>query len=83
MATNQESLQASLRARSGSTDELSFNEDWIAVFDADAIDPGMFNERLLMWINAELTASYTSLLRAQSEYAASQGVTRWSDLTTI
>ncbi len=83
MATNAESLQASLRARSGSTKELEFSGDWHAVFDFDSIPAGTFNERLLNWINFRLTQSYTSLLRAMQEYAASKSVTRWSDITNV
>jgi hypothetical protein len=83
MATNQESLQASLRARSGSTKNLTFNGDWHAVFDADSIPAGMFNERLLNWINFRLSSSHPSLPMAQAAYAASKSVVRWSDITNV
>ena len=83
MATNQESLQASLRARSGSAANLTFNGDWHAVFDADAIPVGMFNGRLLNWINFRLTTTYPRVQEAQAAYAASKSVVRWSDITNV
>lgn len=83
MATNQESLQASLRARSSSTANLTFNGDWIAVFNFDSIPAGTFSERMLRWINARLSASHPTLAMAQSAYAASKSVTRWSDIRDV
>jgi hypothetical protein len=79
--SNQSDLQASIRAITGTTG--TYEEDWHALFDAAAIDPGTFSERLLAWINVELTASHTSLPGAQAAYADSLGYARWGDLKDV
>lgn len=81
MTTNQEGRQAAVRALTGTA--RTYNEDWEALFDLESIASGAFDERLLLWINAQLSASYTSLPTAQSAYAASLGFVRWSDINTI
>lgn len=83
MPKNQESLHDALRTRSGSVKNLTFNGDWVAVFDADGISAGTFNERLLKWINFRLSASHANLAGAQAAFAASKSVTRWTDITSV
>lgn len=78
---SQGTLQASIRAVTGTA--LSFNGDWLALFDAAGIPAGTFNERLLQWLNAQMGTSYASLPGAQAAYAASQGATTWSAIRSI
>jgi hypothetical protein len=79
--SNQSDLQASIRVITGTTG--TYEEDWHALFDADALSVGAFNERLLAWINGQLSASHTNLPGAQAAYAAAQGVARWVDVMSI
>jgi hypothetical protein len=79
--SNQSALQAAIRASTGTTHDM--NGDWLALFASAGMSTGSFNERMLAWLNGELSASYTSLPAAQQAYAVAQGAARWSDLTTI
>ncbi len=81
MATNQEGRQAGVRAITGTA--LTYNGDFEALFDHESIPAGTFNGRLLAWINARRSASFTSLPQAMAAYAAAHGFTRWSDINTI
>ena len=45
MATNSEAKQASVRGVTSTT--ATFNEDWLALFNARSIGAGTYNERLL------------------------------------
>jgi hypothetical protein len=79
--SNQSALQAAIRASTGTTHDM--NGDWLALFASAGMSTGSFNERMLAWLNGELSASYPSLPAAQQAYAVAQGAARWSDLTTI
>lgn len=79
--SNQGGVQAAIRASTGTT--LDYNGDWHALFDADSIETGPFNERLLDWINFKMTASYTSLPEAMQAYAEDQGFNNWSSMNTL
>ena len=63
---------------SGGTYEGSFH----AMFDADEIASGTFNERLLAWLNEYLEATHTSLAGAQHAFALSLGFANWDSLNT-
>lgn len=56
MTTNQEARQASCRATSGTA--LTVDGDWLAVAASAGFDTGTINERLLMYFNAALGASW-------------------------
>jgi hypothetical protein len=81
MTTNQEGVHAALRAETSTTG--TYNEDWSALFDADGVAAGSFNERLLAWINATLGANHASLPAAQQAFAVDQGFANWSAMNTL
>jgi len=81
--TQQGLRQDSARDQSGFATATNYNEDLQRLFDADGIAAGTFNERQLLWINARLTATYTSLNEAMQAYAESKGAANWSSLGTL
>jgi hypothetical protein len=81
--SNQGNVQASVRERSGSTANLSWNEDWHYLWDQEGVAAGTFNERMLTWINTELGETYTSLPGAMQAYAESLGFYNWSSMNEI
>jgi hypothetical protein len=80
LSANQSGRQAAVRAITGTT--LSYEGDFHALFDAQDIPVGPFNQRLLAFINDFLGASYTSLPGAQNAYAVSLGFRNWDSLNT-
>ena len=81
MATNQEGRLSSVQSQSGTT--LGYQGDWLTLFANEGYATGTFNERFLNWINGRLSTSYVDLQTAMEAFAANQGVTRWSDLSSI
>lgn len=81
--SNQGNVQASVRTRSGVTAELDYNGDWHYLWDQEDVPAGTFNERMLAWINVELSASHTNLPGAMQAYAESLGFYNWSSMTAI
>lgn len=81
MATNQEGRQAACRDSTGKA--LDYTGDWHALFDAKGIDAGTHNERLLLWINGQLSSTYASVQDAMQAYAESQGFINWSSMNTF
>jgi len=79
--TNQSDLQQSIRNITGTS--LNYEGDWHALFDAASIPVGAFNGRLLQWINAQLSTSYTEINGAMAAYAESQGVVNWNSLNGV
>lgn len=79
--SNQSLRQASVRASTGTA--YHYEGDWIALFDAAGIASGFFNERLLAWINVQLSTAYTNVNDAMRAFAVSQGVTTWNELGTF
>jgi hypothetical protein len=75
---NHSEVQEVIRASTGTT--LDYNGDWSALFDADGIDAGPWNCRLLAWINATLGTSYVELNGAKYAFAVSQGADDWENL---
>lgn len=78
---NQSGVQAAIRAITGKA--LTYEGDWHALFDDQSIPAGTYNERLLQFINATMSASYTSLPQAQQEYAEALGFNNWSSMNTV
>lgn len=81
MTTNQEGLHATVRALTGTS--RSYNEDWHALFDSESIVTGSFNSRMLAWINASLSTSYTNVNEAMQAFAVDQGFSNWSSMNTF
>lgn len=79
--SQQSLLQASIRAITGT--QNTFEGDWHALFDLDGVPAGMFDGRLLRWINLQLGSSYTNLPEAQGAYATAQGAYNWSSLGSV
>jgi len=73
--------QASVRAVTGTTS--SYEGDWHKLFDASSIPAGEFNGRLLAWINAKLTASFTELNGAMQALAAANGAWDFGSMGTF
>lgn len=80
--SNQSGVQAACRDYTGATDG-DYNANWLEVFDEDEIPAGTFNERMLLWLNDWLGASYASLPQAQQAFAESQGYANWSSMSSI
>jgi hypothetical protein len=57
--------------------------NWHAVFDADEIDPGDFNGRMLAWINFKLGTTYPDLAGAQHAFAVDQGFNNWASMNDV
>ena len=81
MASNQELRQASVRAATGTA--YTYNDDWMALFTADGITSGTFNDRMRVWINDRLGTSYATLPDAQRAFAIDQGFSSWSEMGTF
>lgn len=76
--SNQGKRQESVRAVTGTA--YSYEGDWHALFSAAGIPNGTFNERLLPWINAQLSTSYVEINGAMNAFALSNGVASWNEL---
>ena len=81
MATNSEAKQASVRGVTSTT--ATFNEDWLALFNARSIGAGTYNERLLAYINGELSTSYTDVNLALQAFATDQDDYNFSSMGTF
>ena len=81
MPTNQEGVQAAIRASTGTT--LDYNGDWSALFDLDAVAAGDWNGRLLGWINQRLVADYADVPAAMQAFAEANSVANWDSLGTF
>lgn len=79
--TAQSARQASVRAATGTA--LSYEGDWLTLFDQAAIPAGMFNERLLRWINLRLSAAFTEINGAMQAFATAEGAYNFSSLGTF
>ena len=73
--------QASVRAVTGTA--LSYDGDWMALFDQASIPDGPFNGRFLEWLNLKLTAEYDNLAEAMQALADANGATNFSSLGTF
>lgn len=79
--TNDGLKQQTVRAATGTA--YDYDGDWSALFDKAGIAPGPFNQRLLAWINGQLSSSYTDINDAEAAFAVSQGAPSWSALGTF
>jgi len=81
MATNSEARQIAIRAVTSTTGMV--NEDWLALFTARSIGAGTFNERMLAYINGELSTSYTDINLALQAFAVDQDDANFSSMGTF
>lgn len=79
--SNQGLKQASIRAVTSTTG--TYEEDWHALFDLAGIASGVFNGRLLGYINHKLSSSYDNLPSAMHAFAADNGAYNWDSLGTF
>jgi hypothetical protein len=79
--TQQGARQATVRASTGTA--TTYEGDWHALFDQGSIAAGTFNERLLRWINGQLSSAYIELNSAMQAFATSQGAFNWSSMGTF
>lgn len=75
--------QASIRAVTGSTTNETYDGDWNKLFDRAGIAAGTTDERMLRWINAKLTKSFTNLPEAQQALATANGAWNFSSMGTF
>lgn len=73
--------QASIRAITGTAE--NYEGDWHRLFDLASLPTGMFNERLLRWINRKLSKSYTFLPDAMQGLAVANGASNFSSMGTF
>ena len=79
---SQQSLrQASIRAVTSTT--YTYEGDWHALWDLLGIAAGTFNERMLLYINNQLSTSYTELNGAMAAFAAEHGSTTFQAIGTF
>lgn len=64
----------------GNPNGLGYNGVWHLYWDEQSVASGNFNERMLAWLNARLSASYTNLPQAQQAYAESKSANNWDSL---
>ena len=77
--SNQSDIQAWVREQTGT--EFTYEGDWHALFDADDIPEGTFNERLLLWLNTQDSVDADSLPQAMQEWAESLDAYNWDSIT--
>jgi hypothetical protein len=80
---NQSDVQAAVRTRHAQAGSRDYNSDWHELFDQESIPSGVFNGRLLTWINTEIGESYADISSAMQAYAEFQGFYNWSSMNTI
>ena len=81
MATNSEARQIAIRGVTSTTG--NYNSDWLSLFAARSIPAGTFNERLLLYINGELSTSYTDVNVALQAFAVDQDDYNHSSMGTF
>lgn len=81
MTHNQEQLQNNIQAITGT--DLTYNEDWSALFDDNSIFEGAFNDRMVAYLQSVLDSSLDNLNELKALYAIRQGLDRWEQVTEI
>lgn len=78
---NMHGLQDAVRTATSTTHQ--WQNDWRALFTIDSITEGnTWNEKMLKWINTELSTSYVGVTQALQEYAVAKGFTRFNSMNT-
>lgn len=79
--SNQSDKQQSIRDVTGTA--LTYNGDWLALFDSLSIDGSSFDGRMLNYINTQLGSNYTNLPSAMQAFAEDQGYDNWDSMGTF
>ena len=79
--SHQSNLQASILRATSTT--LDVNGDFMKEFDDSSTGGVTFNEKLLAWINGELSASHTNINEAMQAFAVSKSRNNWNAVTSI
>lgn len=80
--SNQEGVHTSVRAVTGTS--YDYLSDWHALFDANSVASGPWNERMLRFLNTNLGTSYTALNDAMNAFAIAQGFPGgWNDMNSF
>ena len=75
---SQEAKQQAIRAITGTTG--TYEEDWHSFWTMEGVAAGVFEERMLAWINASLGTAYADVNDAMRAYAIAQGAFSWGEL---
>lgn len=78
MTTNQEGRQIAVRSNTSTT--YDHNSDWHALFTSAGIAAGPWNARMIAWVNATLSTSYTNLNDAMNAFAIGKGYESFADM---
>jgi hypothetical protein len=82
MGANQEGVHSSVRAATGTS--LDYLSDWHALFTANSVAAGPWNERMLKFLNTNLGTTYVRLTDAMNAFAISQGFPGgWADMNSF
>lgn len=76
--SNQSLKQTSIRVVTSTTGTLQ--EDWLALFTVRSIPAGTFNERMIGYLQGELSSSDTNLPALKQAFAVSQGDDNWDSM---
>ena len=76
--SNQGDRQATVRTATGTAG--TYESDWHALFDLGSVTAGPFNDRLLAWLNAQMSSAFTELNGAMTAFAATNGAPNWSQM---
>ena len=73
--------QAAIRGVTSTS--LTYNGDWLALFNALNIPAGTFNERLLAYVNTKLGTTYDNVNGAMAALAADQSAKEFQGMGTF
>jgi hypothetical protein len=84
MTVAQGDRQASFRTIAGDTTH-TYNGDARAAFEAEATVPAgaTYNGAFILWLQARLTSSETSLPGLMTQFARDEGAYNWSSLGAV
>jgi hypothetical protein len=80
---NHEGLAQGVRDHVPGVQNYAYEGAWHALWDLLDINPGTYNERMLIFINCQLGAEYPDLPGAQQAFATSRGLYDWSALNQL
>ena len=78
MSTNQGLKQDAVREITSTTG--SYNEDWMALFDAEGIADGEFNGRFVAWLQQATSSASTNINDLKARFAELSGASNWSSV---
>jgi hypothetical protein len=77
----QSDLQQSIRDLTGTT--WNVEGDFLALFDAESVPAGTFNERLKMWADQRTGGTYPDIMGSLNAYAVILGFDAWNNVASI